>query len=63
MSLFQGLGPNAAFIITAYAVATVVVLAMIAWVVLDHRALKRSLALLERSGMTRRSERPIERTE
>jgi heme exporter protein D len=62
MSPFEGLGPNAAFIVAAYAVATVVVLSMIAWVVLDHRALKRQLALLERSGVTRRSERPIERT-
>ncbi len=62
MSLFEGLGPNAAFIVTAYAFAAVVMLSMIAWVVLDHRALKRRLALLERSGMARRSERPIERT-
>ena len=32
------LGPHAAFIVTAYAAAALVVVALIAWVLLDHRA-------------------------
>ena len=38
-----------------------VVLALIAWVVLDHRAQQRRLAELEAQGVTRRSERAIEK--
>jgi heme exporter protein D len=51
------LGPHAAFIETAYAVAVVVVTALIAWVWVDHRAQARALADLEARGMVRRSER------
>ena len=49
------LGPHAGFIVTAYAVASVVVAGLIASVVTDHRALTRSLEDLGRSGVTRRS--------
>jgi heme exporter protein D len=51
------LGPHAAFIVIAYGFATLIVGGMIAWIVLDHRRQLRSLAELEASGVTRRSER------
>jgi heme exporter protein D len=49
------LGPHADFIIVAYGVAAVVVGALIAWVLLDHRAQKLVLADLEARGVSRRS--------
>jgi heme exporter protein D len=49
------LGPHAAFILTAYAAAVVIVGALIVWVLLDHRAQLRKLADLEARGVTRRS--------
>jgi heme exporter protein D len=49
------LGPHAGFILAAYAIALAVVAALIAWVVLDHRAQLRILADLERAGVSRRS--------
>jgi heme exporter protein D len=52
------LGPHATFIVAAYAVAILIVAAMIAWVILDHLSQKRILADLEAQGLTRRSERP-----
>jgi heme exporter protein D len=48
------LGPHADFIIVAYGVAVVVVGALIAWVLLDHRAQKLVLADLEARGVSRR---------
>lgn len=62
MSQFLNLGPHAAFIVAAYAVAALTVIALIGWVAFDHRAQKRKLAKLEATGVTRRSERAIERT-
>jgi len=52
-----GLGLHAGFIVAAYAAAIAVVAALIAWVVLDHRAQRRMLADLEARGITRRSAR------
>jgi heme exporter protein D len=52
------LGPHAAFIVTAYGLATLIVAALIAWITVDHRRQTRSLAELEARGVTRRSERP-----
>jgi heme exporter protein D len=49
------LGPHAAFIVTAYAAAVVIIGGLIAWVLLDHRAQLRKLAELEARGITRRS--------
>jgi heme exporter protein D len=49
------LGPHAAFILAAYAVAMAVVAGLIAWVWLDFRAQKRVLGDLEAHGVTRRS--------
>ena len=48
---------QAGFIIAAYAVTAFVVATMVAWVVLDHVALKRVLGDLEEQGVTRRSRR------
>ena len=62
MNLSAHLGPHAAFIVGAYSAAAIVIVALIAWVWLDYRAQKRSLAELEARGVTRRSERPVERT-
>ena len=49
------LGPHAAFIVAAYAVALAVVIGLIAWVIADHAAQRRLLAELETRGVTRRS--------
>jgi heme exporter protein D len=51
------LGTHADFIIAAYAVAAVIVGALLAWVVLDHRQQSRALADLEARGILRRSDR------
>ena len=56
------LGPHAAFIVIAYAVAVLVVAGLIAWVLLDHRAQLRILNDLEMRGVTRRSERAGRKT-
>jgi heme exporter protein D len=47
------LGPHAGFIVAAYAAAAVVIGALVAWVVLDHRAQSRALAELEDRGIGR----------
>jgi heme exporter protein D len=51
------LGPHATFIVTAYAMAAVVVVALIAWVLFDYRAQKQTLDDLETRGVMRRSDR------
>jgi heme exporter protein D len=43
------------FILAAYAAGTIVIAALIAWVVLDYRAQRRTLADLEMQGISRRS--------
>jgi heme exporter protein D len=58
----MNLGPHAAFIWWAYGVALLVVLALIAWVALDHRAQRKRLAQLEAQGVTRRSASAREQT-
>jgi heme exporter protein D len=50
------LGPHAAFIVLSYATAIIVLAALVAWICLDHRALKRTLSALEKQGVTRRSD-------
>jgi heme exporter protein D len=55
----MNLGPHAAFIVVSYAIAAAILLVLIGWIVLDHRAQKRALAELEASGATRRSGRPL----
>jgi heme exporter protein D len=51
------LGPHAAFIITAYAIAAAIVAALLASTMLDYRRQTRALADLEARGVVRRSER------
>ena len=53
----MNLGPHADFIIASYAVATFIVAAMTAWIVLDYSAQRRILGDLEERGVTRRSRR------
>ena len=53
------LGPHASFIVTSYALATVVVLILIAWVAIDYRRQKARLRELEASGVVRRSGRGV----
>jgi heme exporter protein D len=55
------LGPHAGFIVAAYAVAALVLVALVAWVALDYRAQRRRIETLEARGVTRRSERAVER--
>jgi len=52
--MMMSLGPHAAFIVSAYAAALVIVMALIAWVALDRRYLTRMLEELEAQGITRR---------
>ena len=58
MVLFgMDLGPHWAFIVWAYGLAVAVIVLLIAWVVLDHKAQHRTLADLETQGLRRRSRR------
>jgi heme exporter protein D len=52
------MGAHAGFIVAAYAVAAVIVTALMLWVVADYRAQRRALAALEARGVARRS-RPV----
>ena len=54
--------PHMSFIVGAYAAATLIVGALICWVVLDYRALKRTLAEFEGRGVTRRSDQAVKQT-
>jgi heme exporter protein D len=51
------LGSHAHFIIAAYIAVLMIIGAMIAWIMLDHSALKRALSELEESGVKRRSKK------
>ena len=62
MNLFINLGAHAAFIVAAYGMAALIVIALTGWVALDYRAQKRRLAKLEADGVTRRSDRTSEKT-
>ena len=56
----MNLGPHAAFIVTAYFAAVVIVAGLIVWVVLDRRHLTRALDQFEAQGIARRSQRASE---
>jgi len=43
------------FIVAAYAAGLIVIVALIAWVMLDYRSQRRILTELERQGLARRS--------
>ena len=51
------LGPYAAFIVSSYAIVALVVLALIVWVIADHRRQQAQLRGLEAQGVSRRSQR------
>jgi heme exporter protein D len=53
----MSLDPYASFIATSYLAAAVVVLALIAWVIIDYRSQTRRLHEMEQSGVVRRSGR------
>ena len=53
----MSLGPYAAFIVTSYALVTLVVVILIVWIAIDYRRQKERLRDLEASGVVRRSGR------
>ena len=53
----MSLGPYASFIVTSYALVTVVVLILIVWIAIDYRRQQARLRDLEASGVVRRSGR------
>jgi heme exporter protein D len=55
----MSLGPYASFIVTSYALATVVVVILILWIAIDYRNQNRRLRELDKSGVTRRSGRNV----
>ncbi len=57
MDLGLDLGPHASFIWAAYGIVTVVIGAMIAWLVLDGREQERRLADFAARGVKRRASR------
>jgi heme exporter protein D len=58
----MNLGQHANFILAAYAIAAVVVVVLIAWVIVDHRRQRAILRDLEARGVTRRSARQASST-
>ena len=56
------LGSHAGFIVAAYITTAAVVAALVMWVIADHATQRRTLADLERRGITRRSaeSRPLQ---
>jgi heme exporter protein D len=52
------LGPHATFIIAAYLMAALVVLALTAWVLADYEAQRRLLADFDARGVRRRAKPP-----
>lgn len=52
----MSLGPHASFIIAAYIVTAIVVVALIAWIVADYMAQRRILGELDARGVRRRSQ-------
>ena len=53
----MSLGPYASFIVTAYALAAVVVTLLIVWIIVDYRRQQTQLRQLDASGIVRRSGR------
>ena len=57
------LGPHAIFIVASYAVTTLVVAALIVWIVFDYSAQRRILSDLDARGVRRRSQNASETTQ
>ena len=53
--MIAGIGPHGAFIVLSYAIAALVMLGLVGWVLMDHRIQTRRLAALEARGIRRRS--------
>jgi heme exporter protein D len=51
------MGPHGAFILAAYLLTGLVLVGLVVWAVLDHRAQVRALAQLEARGAGRRPRR------
>ena len=51
------LGDHAGFILAAYGISALIVVALVVWVVVDGRTQRRRLAALEARGIRRRSRR------
>ena len=51
----MNLGQHANFIVAAYALAALVVVVLVGWVVVDHRRQRAILRDLEKLGISRRS--------
>jgi heme exporter protein CcmD len=47
--------PHTVFVLAAYLAAALILCGLVAWVVIDRRALERALAELEARGFARRS--------
>mgnify|MGYP001022921355 CR=1 FL=1 len=58
----MNLGSHAGFIIAAYAITVVVIVAIMAWIVLDYRSQTETLRRLEDAGVRRRSATSQEET-
>ena len=54
----MNLGPYASFIVTSYALVTLVVVALIVWVAFDFHRQQQTLRDLEARGVKRRSLKP-----
>ena len=47
------------FILSAYAVTTIVLLLLVVWILMTHRSRKKQLAKLEKAGMKRASRNDV----
>ena len=47
------------FILSAYAVTTIVLLLLVVWILMTHRSRKKQLAKLEQAGMKRASRNDV----
>jgi heme exporter protein D len=54
----SGFGPHVAFVAAAYFAAAAIVIALVLWIMIDGRRLRRRIAALEAAGVRRRSASP-----
>lgn len=55
--MIETFGPHAGFILAAYGVSVVIVLALFGWILFDGMSLRRTMRDLEARGIRRRSAR------